>query len=476
MRDRLVSRLSEAGSVVGNFIGNSEKEAESADETELCKKVVPTDDLPKDKGGWCCLRPVWEGENQCFWHADRAGKENTDSDAVTRDRSPMLTAKKDRIRLDQANLRSAKFTKAENTRPMILSFNFEGDSLIGADLKYSKFEDCRFHNTDLRNVEAREANFDGVPFDKSNLSNSNFYRASCEGSSFWQVKAESLSAPEITLTDANLHQTILNESRLTRSTFEDAKCHKTSFQGANLEDSNLERCELEGADLTDARLYGAEVRFTSIDETTELGDRCIYEKEADSEVLPKDERGSFLLAKPKMAWRYFDSSPEETDEPSKLRKASRVYRMYQRLLRENDLPGEISHYRVREREVRRKMALQENNLRKWFTQSVQRWSMNYGESPAPVIRLSVGLILVCMLLFPLWGVDSGNTVIEYGSSRGILWTLGKSFYFSAVTFTTLGYGDLQPVGWSQLLATVETFVGSLLMALLVFVLGQRASW
>lgn len=471
MRDRLVSRLSEAGSAVSDFISTSGDEAQ----LELCRKGVPAKDLPEDEGGWCCLRPVWEDGNHCFWHADRPGKENTDSSAITRDRSPMLTAKTDSIRLDQAHLRSAEFIHDGETELHGRAFNFKGHSLTGADLSHSEFENCSFVETDLRNAEARHADFDGIAFNEGNLSNAEFHWSSCRKSSFWHTTANGLFAPGLDLTNANLYHADLDEAKLPNSILEDAYCQEASFEGANLKGVNLERCELEGADLTDTRLFGAEVRFTSIDETTELGDRCIYEKEADKEFLPEDERGNFLLTKPKIAWRYFETSPEETDEPGKLRKASRVYRMYQRLLRENDLPGEISHYRVREREVRRKMALQENNLRKWFTQSVQRWSMNYGESPAPVIGLSVGVILVCMLLFPLWGVDSGNSVIEYGSSRGILWTLGKSFYFSAVTFTTLGYGDLQPISWSQLLATVETFVGSLLMALLVFVLGQRAS-
>lgn len=56
-------------------------------------------------------------------------------------------------------------------------------------------------------------------------------------------------------------------------------------------------------------------------------------------------------------------------------------------------------------------------------------------------------------------------------------TLLANQYFSAVTFTTLGYGDIQPAsGAAQLLATVESFVGALLMALLVFVLGRRTTW
>ena len=49
-----------------------------------------------------------------------------------------------------------------------------------------------------------------------------------------------------------------------------------------------------------------------------------------------------------------------------------------------------------------------------------------------------------------------------------------SLYFSVVTFATLGYGDVQPIGnLVRALAGIESLLGSLLMALLVFVLTRR---
>lgn len=39
-----------------------------------------------------------------------------------------------------------------------------------------------------------------------------------------------------------------------------------------------------------------------------------------------------------------------------------------------------------------------------------------------------------------------------------------AFYFSAVTYTSLGFGDLVPVGHLRVLATVETLTGLILIA------------
>ena len=46
-------------------------------------------------------------------------------------------------------------------------------------------------------------------------------------------------------------------------------------------------------------------------------------------------------------------------------------------------------------------------------------------------------------------------------------------YFSVVTFTTLGYGDLVPVGPSRVIAAIEAFVGSFTLALFVVVFVKK---
>lgn len=46
-----------------------------------------------------------------------------------------------------------------------------------------------------------------------------------------------------------------------------------------------------------------------------------------------------------------------------------------------------------------------------------------------------------------------------------------------MTFATLGYDDIQPIGmWARLIASVETILGTLLSALLVFVLARIVTW
>lgn len=59
-----------------------------------------------------------------------------------------------------------------------------------------------------------------------------------------------------------------------------------------------------------------------------------------------------------------------------------------------------------------------------------------------------------------------------GLGNGAGKSVGEALYFSVVTFTTLGYGDLAPIGWGRAVAGTEALAGLFLAALLV---GKLAS-
>jgi hypothetical protein len=133
--------------------------------------------------------------------------------------------------------------------------------------------------------------------------------------------------------------------------------------------------------------------------------------------------------------------------------------------------------------------------------------MGYGESVRRVAAIAGAVVLLWTFLYPLgdWVVPNPGTpearqrgatpesdtsvsdvALEYPAWPGehgdvprFLGELGDtlldSLYFSAVTFTTLGFGDFSPTGFGRVLATVEAALGVTLFAVLVFVLGRRAT-
>jgi voltage-gated potassium channel Kch len=93
----------------------------------------------------------------------------------------------------------------------------------------------------------------------------------------------------------------------------------------------------------------------------------------------------------------------------------------------------------------------------------------YGESPLRVLATGAGTILSCGVLY--YAFD----LIQRSGDSGTV-TLFDAMYFSALTFTTLGYGDFNPTDSAgQVLAVAETSMGVILLAILVFVFGRRAT-
>jgi hypothetical protein len=69
--------------------------------------------------------------------------------------------------------------------------------------------------------------------------------------------------------------------------------------------------------------------------------------------------------------------------------------------------------------------------------------------------------------------DSGLELESDSVPASVLTLLGRATYFSTVTFTTLGYGDLIPRGKARILAGLEALVGAFYMSMLVVVLARR---
>lgn len=79
--------------------------------------------------------------------------------------------------------------------------------------------------------------------------------------------------------------------------------------------------------------------------------------------------------------------------------------------------------------------------------------------------IAIGLlILVSAVILYAWDLAL--------SSKGEIISFGDSLYFSIISFTSLGYGDIVPVGFGKVICSLEVLLGLALVALLV---GKIAS-
>jgi hypothetical protein len=114
---------------------------------------------------------------------------------------------------------------------------------------------------------------------------------------------------------------------------------------------------------------------------------------------------------------------------------------------------------------------------RYVRSTVSEWTLLYGESPWRILAWSGATVVAFALLYPLGLMeDAAGTTLTW-QAIGSDWSLAvQSLYYSMLTFTALGFGDFRPANPAGQIATVvETSIGAVLLALLVFVLGRRAA-
>ena len=97
----------------------------------------------------------------------------------------------------------------------------------------------------------------------------------------------------------------------------------------------------------------------------------------------------------------------------------------------------------------------------WLKSCVLWLLMGYGEKPLRVLFNAILTILLYAIAYKTFGAISDNSFIS-------------CLYFSAITFTTVGYGDLTPHGGFRLVAASEALAGIFLCGLFLFCLGRRS--
>lgn len=257
------------------------------------------------------------------------------------------------------------------------------------------------------------------------------------------------------LTGATLNDADFSESNLMLATLTDVTAIHADFGGANLEGAVFTNADLRRANLAGVCSHGAVFTDVHIGSETSFGDTSVYERGVEPTI----------------------------GETHPLEAAAWSYREFQQIYGDNALPQLARRSYNQEKDARRRLAWDTGDRVRAVKWELSRWVMRYGSSAYRVLGVSLLVILVSAILYPLTdGIREvqGDRTITYALENpesAPAWWIGevlfKSFYFSVITFATLGYGDIQPIGrWARLLAGVETILGSLLSALLVFVLTR----
>jgi hypothetical protein len=157
-----------------------------------------------------------------------------------------------------------------------------------------------------------------------------------------------------------------------------------------------------------------------------------------------------------------------------LEQAEEIYRSLRKATEEQGLFESAGHFFKREMTMRR-LQLPKYSGKRALSKLVDLFC-GYGEEPSRVVIFSLLIILTFSLIYFSLGITNGTNTLQFSSELSLLDNLKNityTTYFSVVTFTTLGYGDLTPVGWTRLFAAIEAFLGSFTLALFVVVFVKK---
>ena len=104
----------------------------------------------------------------------------------------------------------------------------------------------------------------------------------------------------------------------------------------------------------------------------------------------------------------------------------------------------------------------------------------YGERPTYALITSLEILLFFTILYMFTGLDVNGNIVKYDiffisnlPINNLASDFFYSLYFSIVTFTTVGYGDITPIGASIMLSGFEMILGVTMVGVWTATLARK---
>ena len=293
--------------------------------------------------------------------------------------------------------------------------NLTSAYLEGANLSDAHLEDAYLEDASLEKANLMQAHLEGVNLFRAYLEEANFLIASLKGADLGGAHLERASLSGVNLEGANLTQ-----AHLKGADFYQARLERANISGAHLEGVNLMRANLEGADFTGSSVDGLTIIWKcSVNHKTDF-------RSVGLESCRIDERTKYLLE--------YNRRRMNSEE---------WYR------------GESKQKWVRA-------------LRQAITFPVRLFLLmgDYGRSTPRILGVFFALALVFAVVYYL---VPGLVNDLHGTGRWYS-DMVRACYFSLVTMTTLGFGDMYAEKGSMLghiLLMLQVLLGYVLLGVLV---------
>ena len=153
-----------------------------------------------------------------------------------------------------------------------------------------------------------------------------------------------------------------------------------------------------------------------------------------------------------------------------------IYRALKISLQFQSLGEDTSKMFLREMIVKRKQLARFSPLR--FAHKFTHLAFGYGEKIGNILYSILIVLVTCALIYGINGVEYQNRnlsffaedIQEYGYMR----TLGNLFYFSVVVFSTVGFGEITPLGLlNKSTMIIEGLTGGIITTILIIAIYRQ---
>lgn len=357
---------------------------------------------------------------------------------MTQENKPLKTSKIDALKarwqkkdkdgkqtLQEAMLRRLKVRCSKTSENRPLKLDLRGISLCNADLS----------GLDLSEYDFSYANLNGSIFSKTNFSFSKFHHATLEktdldecefiGADLTYASLNECSARQGGFGRADLSYASMINSNLSRATLSHSIFVHSDARAANLDKARLSESDLSHAVFTRASLVQCDLKESNVEKTSfELANM----------------QGARL-----MSVKNFESA--------------------------NWIRADIRDIDLRGAYLVRRFIADENFLYEFKTGSKLNMMMYHAWKITSDCGRSLTRFSICILVITLFFATLyGFVEIDYGDSK----TWFSSIYFSIVTLTTLGYGDVLPKSLAgQIIVTFHALAGFTGLGGLLSILGNK---
>ena len=289
------------------------------------------------------------------------------------------------------------------------------------DNKMKKFKDSEYKPDENTKNEIEELNREGQSLSGFQLN-------------FADLKSANLVDAD--LKSCDLRKANLSNASMYGADLEGANLFKANLEGTNLKNANLKNCQLLGANFTDTKLHNIN-----------WGDESKVINELDAE-----------------------KSMDFSTSKSKYKEAEEIYRSIRLTMQDQSLGDESSTIFIREMHCKRKQHPKFSFFR--IMSKISHVSTGYGESIKRIVCSIFSVIFISALLFGIEGVSYEDRTLGFFvndlQNYGIWSTLGNLFYFSVITFTTVGFGEITPIGpIGKFLTIFEGLISGILLTVLI---------